>query len=927
MQTHLDALRQMCRLCGSSNLNKPRQKTVHFYQSAIFSLFKMNINEDEEHIHPKAICRGCELLLERKKKWSEGDKNTPFKFTRKVWERYVYIEHTHDCLLCQGKPIKFPVPISTKFVFGTEDKFCDYTDGFLNEYKNACIADKEIFIGKFIENMTDEELSIVAENLAVTQRHAVWQDCETLSTKYKDLGYLNNLYLPSWLLDRNPVIYTFVRVLSFGTSHLEGDLQITQLTGMALIIELMYRLRSKRVVFPFSFLQKLYIYNKTNSKVVADVLSGVHPGGCYFNLKNWLNNLNSSNEPVAVPKCDVVNVFDNEQVIRYRRTIDPGATSKTSVVTSCAFVQFDSKLQQDPTLVQSFVHNLEEYDNYITMARTEKAKETLKLMRRTFEDGIKGIIDQKTEVHEKLRTVHNNMWENSIVEKLNIVMKEKGLAIDTDFDKEQVRYGHVETGHLGKKEVTLMEPALYANPNSYENVAKVLREIGKRNGVSIYGGNDRAWTFVCCDGLPFNIVRKLISDGLLCIHCKGFYIGMNELCLHHHEIHPGKELSFLHEFSWVFPIIGNGHYEHTLLRSFFDINWIPFLECVAEEIGYKSNKSKAYIKSANNHHMSWQILLLLFDGFLLELMNMYINSCSDHTELSSINFRIFCENIKSQRIKYVLVMLSHAQAIINFRIAVRRNNGELLSSSKLMAQPLLFARNHPRYQQIAISEDLLLLQAPTSVQEFLRSNVSATVSGDASRGQGYDYLLEEKNRQIKRFISSSVTPDEKMWRTVCLNNDRLNELHLKCEEFFGCSDDGIGAVKDPYTTNALTAVRQLAREYLCSQNQEFVAMGKRVNLHNDLLRLDHIGSENRQNLVQSTCLKKETAKPVLQIAFVTPNEESMFHKKSVPNLKRQIKVMLESMGNDVLDNEEIQLKSKQTKEELTELYNKIKASS
>lgn len=99
-----------------------------------------------------------------------------------------------------------------------------------------------------------------------------------------------------------------------------------------------------------------------------------------------------------------------------------------------------------------------------------------------------------------------------------------------------------------------------------------------------------------------------------------------------------------------------------------------------------------------------------------------------------------------------------------------------------------------------------------------------------SRGQGFGNLLEERKKRNKTifFISSAVTPNNEMWRSVCVNNDRLNALHKKCEELFGFNDEGILAFKDPYTVKALTAVRAVPKVYLVDEAEGFVAMGKNL---------------------------------------------------------------------------------------------------
>lgn len=92
-------------------------------------------------------------------------------------------------------------------------------------------------------------------------------------------------------------------------------------------------------------------------------------------------------------------------------------------------------------------------------------------------------------------------------------MSYKTKATEFNYDADQVKttrfvcetedckYAHVQHGHKNVKEMIILDP-IYANPNSFETIAMVLRQIGLENGIYRYGGTMRHWTFVVCDGLP-----------------------------------------------------------------------------------------------------------------------------------------------------------------------------------------------------------------------------------------------------------------------------------------------------------------------------------------------------------------------------------------------------------------------------------------
>ena len=68
-------------------------------------------------------------------------------------------------------------------------------------------------------------------------------------------------------------------------------------------------------------------------------------------------------------------------------------------------------------------------------------------------------------------------------------------------------------------EVTLGEPT-FQNPNSYESVANILREIGIKSGISLYGTGTREWLFLEVDGTIYSMLIELIFNTYVCDGCK-----------------------------------------------------------------------------------------------------------------------------------------------------------------------------------------------------------------------------------------------------------------------------------------------------------------------------------------------------------------------------------------------------------------------
>ena len=165
---------------------------------------------------------------------------------------------------------------------------------------------------------------------------------------------------------------------------------------------------------------------------------------------------------------------------------------------------------------------------------------------------------------------------------------------NTSEKTEDERYGYVKSAHARQpKEIILLEP-VFVNPNSTENIILVLRHIGKKAEIARYFAGQsldtRQWTFVCCDGLPHGIVRKLIEEYLVCSECGVGCLGIEQFEKHNKSVHKADEGVFYHEFDWVFLVSGDGHFEMNLMKSFVKLNWNVFMKVFVDVMGFKSEK-------------------------------------------------------------------------------------------------------------------------------------------------------------------------------------------------------------------------------------------------------------------------------------------------------------------------------------------------
>ena len=282
------------------------------------------------------------------------------------------------------------------------------------------------------------------------------------------------------------------------------------------------------------------------------------------------------------------------------------------------------------------------------------------------------------------------------------------------------------------------------------------------------------------------------ENAVVCMHenCGETFQLIEEFVIHHNNYHEGQKFTYFKEFSYFYMRIGAGHYEHNLLKSLFEILWPIGLEKLCEIMGFSSPNSKEYAKKCKSHHLSWELLLVYYTAFLKELTVPFVKQCIySSIQPTANNFMLqYIQSVKENpTIKLIFDMLSHlVQSVINFRLAIRKNDARLLHSSKFMSKELLHGRNHPIYQKIELHDTLQYHMMPTEVQKEVDSFISITRGGSDS-GQDFDYALEEENRNINNFLPKGVVPSDALKLTVSRNLSLLKDLRMSLQSTLNIS--------------------------------------------------------------------------------------------------------------------------------------------
>ena len=982
---HIENLKKLCRICGKLICGKVdshgivgndhRCYSKYEFNDVIGELYGTELKLDIDGVHPPSICKSCARVFYRYRERKVQNKD----FSTNVVPE-MFSEHNENCKVCShtvksskaGRPkkrktqhhgimhkslasekIKTNQELDKDAVHKTNsssdtypscahdtenvDMHCIYciVKQFCNLIKMQTTDIKTCVFRYLLENCNNSDIAMLVHEVGKQESSQIKEDAQSFALMYRDLQTISTFDVSLWLKSRNEIVKSFV--LGIGNCEEIDTLEQDKMISLASSVESIYKVSTQKLVSPFSFLQNVCLYCISGSKLATDMIGKTKPSGGYYTLLSWLSE-QTTKEPEC-PPGDVMNVFDNEQVIGRKSGIKPKNKAKVSIITNKGVCQLDSNgsLQSEERLKPIQILKLKDMD----LTETDTTKDQ-------FKEIVGVVMDQNSEYYKSYEAVHYEQLHHFVNDALSIVMDEQYFQngkLKDNVDKEveedsqefvtmcvscgvinsnrrqicvgckekdgirkakqnkqeaarscdkltdkhnesflmiefqleqngdirastsndvepHERYPHVIQNHAGKKEIILTDP-VFCNPNSFEAVASVLRQIGLENGIKRYGGESRHWTCICCDGLPYLICTKLKEDAVICIldDCKKKFLSKKDLSKHVREEHPlCSECQYIHEFDWFYIRIGSGHYEMNLLRSFFELNWIPFLEKLCEEMGFVSEAAKLYAKNCKDLHKTWQLLLVFHFAALRELVLSYVRHCIHSEIVPSAKHFFTCTHdkyVNNANIRYLTDQVCRlSQGIINFRMAVRRNNAELLHSSKYMTKELFHSRNHPKYQQIELYDHLQYLLMPAEVKQLHDNFASITTSGNPSSGQDFDFILEEKNRQLKQWISKG-TPTDAQWQKIARNNVLLENIKSNTYSQLGLQA-GEKCLKDFDIEAAINAFRKVIRktQYLSDHKSKHVSLSGEV-LDHDLPSYLETATLKRMYFLKSRFLQED----------------------------------------------------------------------
>ena len=508
---------------------------------------------------------------------------------------------------------------------------------------------------------------------------------------------------------------------------------------LAKAVEQIYYIKNSRLILPLSFRESLMTYTWTKSRQAVTLNCFGSPASSYTTVNRFLDH--GSNEEIPMPSGTVRCAYDNNQVIGKTYIITGDNKVPTSVMTSTSYVQTNqtSKIQEDAQLKPtSWMWKSETEDEKEALLNIHENADLISLFKSTRNDHLHHYLQIVTKQHKKGHDGNPSDYIDAHITRENEVSEEKicvecGMENDVAYricrmplcggalikaQKPDIKNAAktaepvTQNGASSFKEKVTLKPnevsvkpgePEFVNPNSYETISKVMRKMGNKAGVERYGGNDRHWIFLECDGLPYKIMRDLMDNVFLCGRCNTSFYGEENFNSDNHRcyvIHGEQEMT--REFDWIVPVMGLLHLEMNAARSFLNLNWDVFVGYLAYSIGFESPKAQAYCKRGSDHHKTWDLIQIMYIGLTQELLVPYVRHAIEVNEEPSVQgYWLWSQSNTDYNYCYVQEMtLTFLHGLILFRQGVRHNNVDAIFAGRLKFEPLFFGQNHPRYQDI-----------------------------------------------------------------------------------------------------------------------------------------------------------------------------------------------------------------------------------
>ena len=351
MLRHQELIRKRCRVCLNildSRRSYPKTK----FAGVFLKHYNVNVASEDEFVFPTNVCdRHRQILknLDTKKAYSTDMTLVECK------------PHSKDCAICM------PVPVSAEHSYSHNSakkrktarkggpgrgKVCKGVvvappnvascsiippnqDHECVQNIMALVEDeRQVCLEQLVMKLSVKDKSLLARRLGENQCTNVFNCAVDISSRFRTLPELANYNASHFVQSSNDVVRSFIE----GCCKVsKPDMKKNYLVGLTL--EMIYKVRYPSCIAPLSFMRNLASYVGHDKAKIMKINGASSPGGSYTTVTNWVKSLAAA--PPSCPSGDIINIFDNDQVVGKTYTVQPLNRVKASVITNRAWIQSD----------------------------------------------------------------------------------------------------------------------------------------------------------------------------------------------------------------------------------------------------------------------------------------------------------------------------------------------------------------------------------------------------------------------------------------------------------------------------------------------------------------------------------------------------------------------------------------------------------
>ena len=179
-----------------------------------------------------------------------------------------------------------------------------------------------------------------------------------------------------------------------------------------------------------------------------------------------------------------------------------------------------------------------------------------------------------------------------------------------NFPNREELYSDVPSGQTENAPRVMLEEVLNCNPNSYETIYQVLKNLLDEGRI----GELQKWIRVGFDGVPYRITSELINSTNQCKNCLEifniFETSKSKHCKLKHSDKESSNIEFEMVFRKVLLAVGAGHMEKNILLAIMQLCKHILIDVVVKKMGFKTINAKNFVTNCGDHRISWQVFLV-----------------------------------------------------------------------------------------------------------------------------------------------------------------------------------------------------------------------------------------------------------------------------------------------------------------------------